>query len=352
MSNQTSTATGSVAISKKTPIDMLAAFTRRSEFGALIGAISVYVFFVIFAGEKFVSSFGTASWLNVFAELAIVALPVSLIMIAGDLDLSVGSVIAGSSMTTAIVSGYYELPAIVGILAGILFGLIVGFINGYVITKTGLPSFIVTLASLFAVAGLTLGLTRVLTGTANVAMRADETTKALFGDFIDGKFSVVIFWTALVAIIIGWVQFATKYGNWIYAIGGDIVSARAQGIPVARVKIGLFMASGVGAAMVGAFQTITYNGAGVSKGQSFVFNSIIAVVIGGVLLTGGYGSVFGVLLGAFTFSVVNQGIYYTGWEADWASLIIGALVLAAVFTNNTFRRLALSAGAKKAKKNV
>jgi simple sugar transport system permease protein len=350
MSTNTSTGQISTAGTKKSPIEMLWAFSRRSEFGALIGAIAVYAFFVVFAGEKFVGAFGTASWLNVFAELAIVALPVSLIMIAGDLDLSVGSVIAGSSMTTAIVSGHYGQPAIVGILAGLAFGLVVGFINGYITTKTGLPSFIVTLASLFAVAGLTLGLTRLITGTANVAMRADDTTKALFGDFIDGKFAVGIFWTALIAIIIGWIQFATKYGNWIYAIGGDIISARAQGIPVAKVKIGLFMASGFGAALVGAMQTITYNGAGVSKGQSFVFNSIIAVVIGGVLLTGGYGSVFGVLLGAFTFAVVNQGIYYTGWEPDWASLIIGVLVLAAVLTNNMFRRLALSAGSKKAKK--
>jgi simple sugar transport system permease protein len=81
-----------------------------------------------------------------------------------------------------------------------------------------------------------------------------------------------------------------------------------------------------------------------------VFNSIIAVVVGGVLLTGGYGSTIGVILGTITFAVVNQGIYYTGWDADWAALILGLLLLAAVLTNNTFRRLALSGG-KKEKKN-
>ncbi|MDA8992859.1 ABC transporter permease [Aquiluna sp.] len=318
--------------------------------GALIGAIAVYMFFATFGGAKFIGEFGTASWLNVFAELAIVALPVSLIMIAGDLDLSVGSVIAGSSMTMAIISGYYEMPTWIGLVAALIFGILVGLFNGLVITKTGLPSFIVTLASLFVVAGLTLGMTRLLTGTANIALESDPLIKSMFGDFIDGKFAVGIFWTLAIALVIGWIQLSTKYGNWIYAIGGDVVSARAQGIPVAKVKVGLFMASGFGAAFVGVLQTVTYNGAGVSKGQSFVFNSIIAVVIGGVLMTGGYGSVFGVLLGAFTFAVVNQGIYYTGWEADWASLIIGVLVLAAVLTNNTFRRLALSAGSKKAKK--
>lgn len=339
---------------KTSPLDEVRSFARRPEMGALIGAIAVYIFFAIFGGDKFIGEFGTASWLNVFAELAIIALPVSLIMIAGDLDLSVGSVIAGSSMTMAIISGHYGLSPWIGLLAALAFGLLVGLFNGIVITKTGLPSFIVTLASLFAVAGLTLGLTRLLTGTANIAIdpEADPLVKSIFGTFIEGKFAVGIFWALAVALVVGWIQLATKYGNWIYAIGGDIISARAQGIPVARVKIGLFMASGFGAALVGVIQTVTYNGAGVSKGQSFVFNSIIAVVIGGVLLTGGYGSVFGVLLGTFTFAVVNQGIYYTGWEADWASLIIGLLVLAAVLTNNTFRRLALSAGTKKAKNNV
>lgn len=330
------------------PISALGSFARRPEMGALIGAIAVYIFFATFGGDKFLSDFGTASWLNIFAELAIVALPVSLIMIAGDLDLSVGSVIAGSSMTLAIISGHYGLPVWVGMLVALGFGLLVGLINGLVITKTNLPSFIVTLASLFAVAGLTLGLTRLLTGTANIAMTPDDATKALFGTFIDGKFNVAIFWALAVAAVIAWVQYISKYGSWVAAIGGDVISARAQGIPVAKVKIGLFMASGFGAAFVGVLQTITYNGAGVSKGQSFVFNSIIAVVIGGVLLTGGYGSVFGVLLGTLTFAVVNQGIYYTGWDADWASLIIGVLVLAAVLTNNTFRRLAMTAGTRSA----
>jgi len=116
------------------------------------------------------------------------------------------------------------------------------------------------------------------------------------------------------------------------------------------VKIALYMASGLGAALVGVIQTILYNGAQVANGQAFVFNSIIAVVIGGVLLTGGYGSVVGVLLGTLTFAIVNQGIYYTGWNSDWASLILGILILVAVLMNNTFRRLALSHKPRTAKK--
>ena len=125
-------------------------------------------------------------------------------------------------------------------------------------------------------------------------------------------------------------------------MGGDKVSARNAGIPTDRLTIALFMGSGLGAAFVGMSQAILYNSAQVSAGQSFIFNSIIAVVIGGVLLTGGYGSVVGIVLGTLTFSIVNQGIYYTGFDANWASLIIGVLLLLAVLMNNTFRNMALS----------
>ncbi len=153
---------------------------------------------------------------------------------------------------------------------------------------------------------------------------------------------MAILWWVVAMVVVGWFLHVAKFGNWIFAIGGDLESARATGIPTNRVKIVLYMASGFGAAYVGVMQTILYNSAQVAKGQSYVFNSIIAVVIGGVLLTGGYGSVFGIVLGTLTFSIVNQGIYYTGWNADWASLILGILLLAAVLMNNTFRKMALS----------
>jgi simple sugar transport system permease protein len=104
--------------------------------------------------------------------------------------------------------------------------------------------------------------------------------------------------------------------------------------------------TGVGAALVGVIQAVEYNGSQVTNGQSFVFNAIIAVVIGGVLLTGGFGSIIGVVLGTLTFAVVNQGIYFTGWDSDWSDVIIGVLLLAAVLANNSFRNVALSRGAR------
>jgi simple sugar transport system permease protein len=320
-------------------------FTHRPETGALVGTVSVFVFFAIFGGQQFLSTGGTSSWLNIAAELAIIALPVGMLMIAGEFDLSVGSVLAASSITLAVVSGTFQAPMIIGIIAALFVGVLAGFINGYVVTRTNVPSFIVTLAMQFALAGLTLGIARLITGSTSVSLRPDPTFKAIFGSLINGQFEVAIFWAIGIAAVIAWILQMTKYGNWIFATGGDVQSARAAGIPVAKVKIGLFMGTGFGAALVGVIQTMLYNGAQTGNGQSFVFNSVIAVVVGGVLLTGGYGSVFGVALGCLTFAIVNQGIYYTGWNSDWASLILGILLLVAVLMNNTFRRLALSVGA-------
>ncbi len=318
------------------------ALARRPETGSFIGMVAVFIFFSVFGGANFLSAGGAASWLNVASELGIIALPIGLLMIAGQLDLSVGSVLPAASMTVAIVSGYYGAPIIVGIAAALGLGLIIGFINGLLVVRTKLPSFVVTLATLFAVAGLTLGLSVILTGSTSVALTSPPVAKALLGDFIGDKFQVSLFWWIAVVAIVGFILNFSIYGNWILAVGGDAVSARNAGIPTDRLTIALFMGSGLCAAFVGMSQAILYNSAQVAAGQSFIFNSIIAVVIGGVLLTGGYGSVVGIVLGTLTFSIVNQGIFYTGFDANWASLIIGILLLLAVLMNNTFRNMALT----------
>lgn len=320
----------------------LGALIRRPETGSFIGLVAVIVFFSIFGGENFMSAGGAASWLNVASELGIIALPIGLLMIAGQLDLSVGSVLPASSMTIAIVSGHYQAPIIVGIVAALALGLLVGFVNGPLVVRTRLPSFVVTLATLFAIAGLTLGLSVILTGSTSVALTSAPIVKALLGDFVGGKFQVTLFWWIAAVLIVGLILNYTRYGNWILAVGGDAVSARNAGIPTDRLTIALFMSSGLAAAFVGMSQAILYNSAQVAAGQSFIFNSIIAVVVGGVLLTGGYGSAVGIVLGTLTFSIVNQGIFYTGFDANWASLIIGVLLLLAVLMNNTFRNMALT----------
>ena len=326
----------------QTPRLSLGSLLRRPETGSFLGLVAVFTFFAVFGGSNFASLAGAASWLNVAASLGIVAIPIGLLMIAGELDISIGSMIPAGSMTVAIISGHFHAPILVGIGAALVLGAVVGLINGVLVVRTAVPSFIVTLGTLFAVAGMTLGLSVILTGTTSVAVKAGPEAKFLLGQFIGGAYQVTIFWWIAVALIFAYILHWSHYGNWIFAMGGDKVSARNAGIPTERMTILLFMASGICAAFVGLSQAILYNSAQVSAGQSYIFNAIISVVVGGVLLTGGYGSVFGIVLGTLTFAVVNQGIYYTGFDANWASLIIGVLLLLAVLMNNTFRNLALS----------
>jgi len=320
----------------------LGGLLRRPETGSFLGLAAVFVFFATFGGSNFASAAGAASWLNVAASLGIVAIPIGLLMIAGELDISIGSMIPAGSVTVAIISGHFQAPILVGICAALALGALVGVINGLLVVRTAVPSFIVTLGTLFAVAGLTLGLCVILTGTTSVAIKAGPGAKFLLGHFIGGSFQVTIFWWIAAVAFWGFVLHYSPYGNWILAMGGDKVSARNAGIPTERMTVMLFVCSGMSAAFVGISQAILYNSAQVSAGQSYIFNAIISVVVGGVLLTGGYGSIFGIVLGTLTFAIVNQGIYYTGFDANWASLIIGILLLLAVLMNNTFRKLALS----------
>jgi simple sugar transport system permease protein len=166
----------------------LSSFIRRPEFGALIGLVVIYIFFAIFGGENFIALAGTASWLNIAAELGIIALPVALVMIAGDLDLSVGSTLAAGGITTAVLSGYFSLPTGVGIFCGLALGTVVGFVNGLIVVRTNLPSFVVTLAMNFAVFGLMLGLCKLITGTVAVSIKPDHLSKTILGTYLFEQF--------------------------------------------------------------------------------------------------------------------------------------------------------------------
>ncbi|MDE2383187.1 MAG: ABC transporter permease [Alphaproteobacteria bacterium] len=315
--------------------------------GAFLGMVFVAIFFSIFGGILFMSPQGIASWLNVAANLGIIAIPVGFLMIAGELDISVGAMLPAASMTTGIISGHYGLPIIIGILAPLALGAVVGLINGFLVIRTNVPSLIITMGTLFALAGLSLFLSVYFTNTTSAAITAPDWAKAIFGSFIGGTYQILVIWWIAISIIHFYFLHLSPWGNWVYAMGGDKISARNAGIPTDRLTIGLFVLSSVSASFVGMCQAILFNSAQVSAGQSYIFNSIISVVVGGVLLTGGFGSVVGIVFGTITFAIVNQGIYFTNFDRNLSSLIIGAMLLIAVLANNTFRKMALSYTRKK-----
>jgi simple sugar transport system permease protein len=322
---------------------------RRPEAGAFLGLIGVLVFFVVFGSTKFLEPAGAASWLNVAANLGIVALPIGLLMIAGDLDISIGAMIPAGSMIVAVVSGHYGLPIWIGMLCSIGFGIVVGLVNGLLVVRTAVPSLIVTLGTLFAVQGLMLGFSVLVTGTTSVALTAAPWAKFVFGQFLAGSFQVIILWWLAITALFVFFMHYSPYGNWVFAMGGDRISARNSGIPTTRLTVILFVLSATGASFVGMCQAILFNSAQVSGGMTFIFNAIISVVVGGVLLTGGFGSVIGIFFGTITFAVVNQGIYFTSFDRNWSSLIIGVMLLLAVLMNNTFRQMALTYSPKRKK---
>lgn len=315
--------------------------------GSLLGMLAVFVIFGFAGGINFLSIAGTASWLNIASEIGIIALPIGLLMIAGELDISVGAVIPAASLAAAIVSGHYGQPDWIGIIAALGLGLAVGLLNGLLVTRTTIPSLIITIGTMFGTMGLTLGLTVKIAGSTGVSLVPDPFTKQILGDYLGGMFQVTILWWVVFVIGLFWLLHISPIGNWIYALGGDKESARNVGIPTRRLTIGLFMLSGFSAAFVGVSEVMVYQSAQVLAGQSFIFNSIMCVVIGGVLLTGGFGSIVGIVFGTVTFAVVNQGIYFTSVDPNVGSVIIGALLLIAVLTNDTFRQLALSYSSKK-----
>jgi simple sugar transport system permease protein len=340
----TQSATGAEAQVRR--VGTLRRWLTRPELAAIAGSILVFVFFAVVAGDSgFLTLGGTASYLEVAAQLGIVAVPVSLLMIAGEFDLSVGSMVGAAGMIIAISVTEYGWPLSMAVLVAFAVALAVGFLNGYLVIWTGLPSFIVTLAMLFALRGLTIGFSRLLTARTQIGL-SDEISgsplRPLFAGTL-GSFSVSILWWIGLAVLATWVLQRTVFGNWIFAAGGEPNAARNVGVPVNRVKIILFMCTALSAALLATIQVLDAGSADVLRGELLELQAIAASVIGGVLLTGGYGSVVGAVFGALIFGMVQQGIFFIGVSTDWFLVFVGVMLLIAVVFNNFIRKRASEA---------
>lgn len=330
-------------------MNLFKSFLSRPAAASIISLFGVVLFYVVFGGVDLGNLVGAASWVNFAANLGIVAIPVGLLMIAGELDISIGAMIPAGSMTTAIVSGHFGLPIGYAMIAILMLGIIMGLVNGILTIRTTVPSLIITLGTLVAMQGVILASSKLLTGQASVAITAPDWAKTVFGQLIGGSHQIIIVWWVGLTAVAWFYVHKSKYGNWIFALGGDKESARNAGIPVNRLTIVLFILSATAAAFTGMCQAILFNSAQVSGGMNIIFNVIVSVVVGGTLLTGGFGSVIGIFFGTLTFAVVNQGIYFTDIDRNWSNLIIGVMLLAAVAMNESFRKLALSAAVGRSK---
>jgi len=318
----------------------------RPELGAVAGLVLVFAIFSLVAGNRgFLTREGTLNYLEVAAQLGLVTVPVALLMIAGEFDLSVGAMVGASGVLLAILVTKYGWPLWAALLVTLGVAMLLGYINGYLVIRTGLPSFIITLGTMFVLRGATLGFTRLLTGVTVVSgVSAEVGSNSLVKAFTGTPWGVPasIFWWLIVTLAATWVLQRTPFGNWIFGSGGDPVAARNVGVPVARVKIALFMATSTSAALLAMIQVLRYGSADVLRGTSLEFQAIAASVIGGTLLTGGYGSAVGAALGALIFGMVSQGIFFTGINTDWFQVFLGAMLVGAVLFNRFVRRWAAS----------
>jgi simple sugar transport system permease protein len=283
------------------------------------------------------------------STIGIVAVGVALLMIGGEFDLSSGVSVVTSALTAGLITFQFSLNMWVGVFLSLIVALVIGFINGYLVMRTGIPSFLITLAMFFVLRGANLGVTKAVTGTVatNNASELDgfASAKAFFASDINLGFMTVkitvVWWLVFVAIGT-WILLRTRVGNWIFAVGGNQDSARAVGVPVAKVKIGLFMGVAFLAWFLGMHILFNFSSvqSGLGVGNEFIY--IIAAVVGGTLLTGGYGSVIGAAVGAFIFGMTTQGIVFAGFDPNWFYTFLGVMLLLAVLVNLYVKNYALT----------
>ncbi|MEU9900218.1 ABC transporter permease [Streptomyces phaeochromogenes] len=318
----------------------------RPELGSVVGALAVFLFFALVA-DSFVRAAGLSTVLYAASTIGIMAVPVALLMIGGEFDLSAGVMVTSSALISSMFSYQVTANVWVGVGVSLLVTLAVGFFNGFVLTRTGLPSFIITLGTFLMLTGMNLGFTKLISGTVSTKTIADmegfTSARAVFASVltvggVDFKITI-LWWLGLVALA-SWILLRTRVGNWIFAVGGGKDAARAVGVPVDRTRIGLYMGVSLAAWIAGQHLLFSFDVVQSGEGVGKELTYIIAAVIGGCLITGGYGSAIGSAVGALIFGMTDKGIVFAEWNPDWFKFFLGAMLLLATLLNAWVRKRA------------
>jgi simple sugar transport system permease protein len=317
---------------------------KRPELGSIIGFIVLWIFFSITAGSNgFNSIIIFKSILDLAVAIGIIGVVATLLLIAGDIDLSVGSMIGASGMLLALCIVPWHMPLWLSIIITFSFAALFGFIQGYIVVKTKIPSMIVSLGGMFFLRGITFGVAssiveRAIVGGVNKGLQDDWLYK-IFAGKVFGIFNSSIIWWIVVTALAYFVLRRTRFGNWILATGGSENAAKALGVPTDRVKIILFIATAVSVALISTCQVLSLGSADTLRGSSKEMEVIITAVIGGTLLTGGYGSPIGTFLGSLMMGLLRQGIYMLDISSEWYQAVLGIALIIAVLVNRTGQRL-------------
>jgi len=333
-----------VADERLANISLASRILRRPEIGALLAAIVVAIFFWT-QNALFLKLDGIANWTDVASTIGIPAVMVALLMIGGEFDLSAGVMTGSAGLMMGILATEVGMNIWLAIVLTLIAATAVGFVNGYMVMRTKLPSFIVTLATFFILQGVNLGVTKAITnqvsvGSIDLASGYESANKIFGGSFSSHDFRVTVLWWIAITVVATWVLTRTRVGNWIFGVGGDANAARNVGVPVARVKVGLFMTTSFVAALTGIMIALRLASMQAGQGVGEEFQYIIASVVGGCVLTGGFGSAIGASLGATIIGMAFIGIQFSGWNTDWRFLFLGVILLVAVLVNNYIRKRA------------
>ncbi|MEP0941766.1 MAG: ABC transporter permease [Rhizobiaceae bacterium] len=344
---------------------------RKPEIGSFAVMIVIIIALTFASDGKAFNALGLKNNIAIIAQYGIIALGAAMLMIAGEFDLSIGSMIGFAGMSMAMMLkwglpfGLGEASPFSAFFITLAMTLAIGWVIGNVVVRSGLSSFIVTLAFLFFLRGVTEVSFRLINQSTQISGLPDYKETSWFADLLGGQvfswfydawfwlggnlnrrgeqwvdgFDARFMWWLIIAAVAYFVLSRTQLGNWIYATGDNKESARANGVPVNRVKIGLFMFTAFCATMFAACQVFDTNTSDAAKGNLQELFAIAIAVVGGTLMTGGFGSIIGVVFGAITVGLVANAVFFIpSIDGAWFRVFLGAILLAAVFANERIRK--------------
>jgi len=317
----------------------------RPSVPSLVALVLVVAFFAVQAPEL-LSWAGMAGVLDTAAVLGIGGVAVALLMIAGHFDFSIGVLALASSLFTALLIGSAGWGAWPALLASLAVALAVGLINGLLVVTTGVHSFVVTLGTFLLLEGVTLVGAQTVSDATRVSRLTGAPGWASATAVFDSCLQVGIgqlhsslpWWLGLTALA-SWALWRTRFGNAVFASGGARTAARELGVPVRATTVGLFCVTAAAGWLIGTFSLIRHTGVPEnSPALATAVDFIVVAVIGGCLLTGGFGSAFGAAVGSLVYAVAQEGIILAGWDPRWFQTMLGVLLLVALLANGVVRR--------------
>ena len=322
---------------------LLARALARPSLAALLALVVVVLVFGVQA-PGLLSWDGLAAILDTAAILGIGGVAVALLLIAGHFDLSIGAVAVGSAVVSALLVGNAGWGTWPALLVSLLCALLVGLVNGLLVVSTGMPSFLATLATFLVVEGSTLAGAHWITGGAAMQGLGSSpgwaSATAVFDSTLqlgDGRFRVSLLWWLGATALASWVLWRTRFGNAVFASGGARRAARQLGVAVRRTTVVLFCLTALAGWLIGTLGLLRTGGVVVTTGLDREVDLVVVAVIGGCLLSGGYGSPVGAALGALLYGVAREGIVLAGWNHQWFEALLGVLLLLALLANGVVR---------------